>query len=316
MVQLFLIGISAGAATALLFASAASGSPLAVLLTQLAPLPILIVALGWSHWAAFVAAAIASLVLAAVLSRFFLIAFLVSVGLPAWWLGYLALLARPAERPTEGGLDWYPAGRLVVWAAILGALIIVVAILNVSTDADTFNQVVRKAIERMLTELNRRSEAPGDMTRAADLLVAALPGAAGVFHTLTLIINLWLAARIVSISGRLRRPVPDIAAMQFPAFAPVVTGTAFAVSFLPGMIGIAAGVLAASMLTVYAVLGFAVLHKITRGASNRPLVLGGAYAALLFVWPVLFMTLLGLADTAFDLRGRVARRGGPTNPQS
>ena len=52
MMQVTLIGIGAGAATALLFASVASGSALSVLLFYLAPLPILIAAMGWSHWAA------------------------------------------------------------------------------------------------------------------------------------------------------------------------------------------------------------------------------------------------------------------------
>jgi len=46
MMQIFLIGLSAGAASALLFASVASGSPLSVLLFYLAPLPILIAAMG------------------------------------------------------------------------------------------------------------------------------------------------------------------------------------------------------------------------------------------------------------------------------
>jgi hypothetical protein len=31
---------------------------------------------------------------------------------------------------------------------------------------------------------------------------------------------------------------------------------------------------------------------------------------------VLVMSLLGLADTAFDFRGRAARRRGPPNPQT
>ena len=66
MMQVFLIGIGAGAATALLFASVASGSPLSVLLFYLAPLPILIAAIGWSHWAALIAALAASAGLAAV----------------------------------------------------------------------------------------------------------------------------------------------------------------------------------------------------------------------------------------------------------
>ena len=71
MMQLVLIGIGAGAATALLFASVASGSLLSVLLFYLAPLPILIAALGWSHWAALIAAVFASAGLAAVFGSFF-----------------------------------------------------------------------------------------------------------------------------------------------------------------------------------------------------------------------------------------------------
>ena len=56
MVQIFLIGIAAGAASALLFASVASGSLISILLFYLAPLPILIAAVGWSHLAGLVAA--------------------------------------------------------------------------------------------------------------------------------------------------------------------------------------------------------------------------------------------------------------------
>src|SRR4051812_46947229 len=80
MVQLVLIGIGAGAATALLFASIASGSIISILLFYLAPLPILIAALGWSHWAALIAAVAASAALATVFGTFFFVAFLIGIG--------------------------------------------------------------------------------------------------------------------------------------------------------------------------------------------------------------------------------------------
>jgi hypothetical protein len=330
MVQLFLIGISAGAATALLFASVASGSPLSVLLFYLAPLPILIAALGWSHWAALIAAIAASAGLAAVFGSFFFISFLLGVGLPAWWLGYLALLARPAT-PTpatittaQDRLEWYPVGHLLFWAAIISALIVIAAMLNFGTDEATFHASMRRILERMLYAQGRAAPSPdasasrlGESTRLVEFLVAVLPPAAAVLTTITSVVNLWLAERIVKISGRMRRPPPDLATMQLPPYTPALTAAAVAGSFLPGLIGIAAGVLGASMLMVYAILGFAVLHAITRGMSSRPFTLGGVYVAVVvFGWPVLAMTLLGLADTAFDLRGRAARRSGPSNPQT
>jgi large subunit ribosomal protein L9 len=76
----------------------------------------------------------------------------------------------------------------------------------------------------------------------------------------------------------------------------------------------------ASLSMAYAILGFAVLHAITRGIATRPFVLGGVYAAVIVLfWPALALTLLGLADTAFDIRGRVAGRAArrirePTHP--
>ena len=50
MMQILLIGLGAGATAALLFASVTSGVILSVFLFYLAPLPIMIAGLGWSHW--------------------------------------------------------------------------------------------------------------------------------------------------------------------------------------------------------------------------------------------------------------------------
>ena len=314
MMQLVLIGISAGAATALLFASVASGSLISVLLFYLAPLPILIAALGWSHWAALIGAVFASAGLAAVFGSFMFVAFLFGIGLPAWWLGYLALLGRPTGLPAPNDTEWYPAGNLVVWAAIAGALIVIAALINFGSGEDGFRAALRNGVERMLKFQTRKEPAP-DINRIVDFLVLALPPAAAVLTTITNVLNLWLAGRIVAMSGQLKRPQPDLPSMQFPSYAPLLTGAAIAGSFLPGMVGTAAGVLAAALLMAYAMLGFAVLHHITRGMNARMFMLGGAYVSVMVLgWPALLMMLLGLTDAALNIRGRVAGRRGPPTP--
>jgi hypothetical protein len=322
MVQLFLIGLAAGSAAALLFASVASGSALSVPLFYLAPLPLLIAAMGWSHWAALIAAIVAAAGLAAVFGLMFFLAFLAGVGLPAWWLGYLALLARPAAAP--GGMEWYPVGHLVFWAATVSADVVIAAMLTLGTDLDGFRSALRGGLERMLIAPPEPSSGPAGATppatepnRLIDVLVAVLPPAAAVLTTVINVVNLWLAERIVRVSGRLHRPPSDLSSMRFPSYAPAITAVAVAASFMSSIIGVSAGVLSASLLMAYAILGFAVLHMITRGTGSRPFMLGGIYAAVLvFGWPVLIMSLLGLADTAFDFRGRAARRRGPPNPQT
>jgi hypothetical protein len=313
MVQVFLIGVSAGAATALLFASVSSGSALAIPLFYLSPLPILIAALGWSHWAGLIAAIVASGSIAAAFGWYLFFAFLFGAGLPAWWLGYLALLARPAAAPTE--LEWYPVGHLVVWAAMLSGVIVVAEILHLGTSEEGLRTAIETGVDRVLRE--GRGGAPNStLSRpVVDVLLTFLPMVAGMLTTLTAVMSLALAAWVVRVSGRLRRPWPQLSDMAFPAYAPLLAVVAAVGFFLPGMLGIASSVLLGCMITVYAILGFAVLHAITRGMKTRPFTLGSAYVAVLILgWPALALSLLGLADSAFDFRGRLVRGRGPTLP--
>jgi len=319
MVQIVLIGVAAGAAAALLFASVVSGSLLSIALFYLAPLPLLIAALGWSHVAGLVAATVAAASLAAVFGPFLFLAFLLGVGLPAWWLGYLALLARPVATPAGEALEWYPVGRIVLWAAVLGSLVVIIAIPNFGLDAEAFRSGLRRTFERILRmQSGGAADAPlrlpgiADANRLLDLLVTVIPPAAAVLSTLTSLINLWLAGLIVRMSGRLKRPWPNIPAMTFPPYATALLALAIAGTFVPDLPGIVSGVLGASLFLAYALLGLAVLHAITLGLNGRALMLTGTYFTIgLFGWPVLLMAIIGVVETLFALRGRLARKRGP-----
>jgi hypothetical protein len=299
MIQIVLVGLGAGAAAALLFASVVSGSLAAVFLFYLAPLPIMIAALGSSHLAGLIAAASATAVVA-VLSGVFLIAVPV-IAFGAWWLGYLAMLARPATNGGGDVLEWYPVGRLVLWTAVIGTLIVAAAVPNFGMDQESLQAALRKTYERIL-----RDQA------LIDVLVVAVPPAAAIFSTITSAFNLWLAARVVKISGRLKRPWPDLAALALPPSTSALLAAAIAGSFLPDLAGVLSGVFAASLLMAFAILGFAVLHAITRGMRARVIMLTGLYAAAaVFGWPVLAVALLGLAESILNIRSRVARKRGP-----
>src|SRR5689334_17879563 len=104
-----LIGIASGGASAALSTALASGSVFSLFLFLFAPLPIFIAALGWRHHAGLVGAIVGALVLYALMDFNTARSYTLSVGLPAWWLAYLALLGQPAdpEHP-EAGAMWYP----------------------------------------------------------------------------------------------------------------------------------------------------------------------------------------------------------------
>src|SRR3974390_2929884 len=181
MVQNGLIGIGAGAAAAFLFVSPASGTPLALLLLLVAPLPILIAAMGWSHWAGLAAVGTAALGLTIVfgVGEFpsVSIPFVLGIGAPAWWLGYLALLAR--VEPATGGVEWYPAGSLVFWSVILAGPVMLVVIPFYGMDLQTFQATLRKGLETSLRLDSEPAAASalrsGDQDRFIDFLVAVMP---------------------------------------------------------------------------------------------------------------------------------------------
>ena len=312
MTPIILIGLASGTAAALLFAAMASGSMAAMLLFYLAPLPILIAGLGWSHWAALIGAAVAAGELAA-LGLVFPLVFLLGIGLPAWWLGYLALLSRPAPMPD--GHEWYPIGRLVLWTALISAILISATMLDLGTDAATLHDALRDALKTAL-DVGSNPEQADDVARVIDTLVLIVPAAAAAVATLVSVFNLWLAGRVVKLSGRLRRPWPSISAMRFPAYAPAALGLAIVCSFLPDLVGLSSRTLAASLMMAHVLLGLAVIHAITVGLAWRGFILGTVYAAIvlsswLVGWLLLFIGLIGVTDALFDLRGLIARTRGP-----
>jgi hypothetical protein len=316
MMPIALVGLGAGAAAALLFASVTSitavpsgFAALALLLFYLAPLPILIAALGWSHLAGLIAAATATVLVVILAGKLFIAVPVMAISFGAWWLGYLTLLARPATNGGGQGLDWYPVGRLVLWAAVVGTLIVAAFVLGLGTDEQSLQAALRQSHRRWLHDQAITDQA------ALELLVLAVPPAAGVISTLTNVFNLWLAAWVVKLSGRLTRPWPELSAMAFAPTAAAGLAAAIAGSLLPDLFGILSGVLAASLMMAFAILGFAVLHVVTHGMSGRPFLLGGIYFATFISRGLLLlaMSLLGLAETAFAIRARVARRRGPPN---
>ena len=316
MMQIVLIGLGAGAASAFLFASVASGSPISLALANFAQLPILIAAIGWTHLAGLIAVFVASAGLGFILGTSVGFLFLIGVALPAWWIGYLALLARPAPGAASE-MEWYPVGRIVAWTAIAASAIVIISVIRYGLDAESIRAGLRRELDlagRFLVAFRF----PGfrDPERLKDLLVLVVPGMKAIALTFTSLLNLWLAALIVKVSGRLQRPWPPIAQMSFPPFVPAALAVAVAATFLPELPGLMGGIFVASLLLAYALLGFAVVHSVTLGVAGRSLMLTGLYfIVMLFSWPLLLvMSALGLAETVLALRARVAARRPPPLP--
>ena len=301
-----LIGAGAGAATALLYLSLAAGSMLAFMLFYLTPLPLFLAGFGWGTLALGVGG-LSSLVIIGVLQGLNVaLVFLVTIALPALWLTHLAFISRPAASADDGAgaLEWYPAGRLVIWAAVLGASLISFGMILLGPDQDS----LRTMLTAMIEALTKGAAAPvsrGDIDRIAGFLAATVMPASAVIWMLTMLGNMWLAGRIARASGRLRRDWPQMAALDYPFYLAPATAAALVASLLPGLIAQLAQPFLAVFVFAHALLGLAVLHTITSKLPARPFLLGAVYAGIaLLGWPVLLVALTGLAEPFLKLRQR------------
>ncbi|KZD24353.1 hypothetical protein [Tardiphaga robiniae] len=319
MIASLLIAFAAGAASALMFASIISGALISLLLFYLAPLPLMVAALGWGPVTAAIGGIAAGTSLGLLFGMPYLAAFVFTVALPAWWLGHLALLGRPvtAEVPGVNGaaatppvVEWYPVGRILLWTAGFAAFTTMGALLTLGTDGDTIVSALRRALTRIL---GSRGGA-GDSEQVINALVTIAPAAAAIVAIMTLTLNLWLAGRIIVTSGRLNRPWPELKSAALPPMTMVALCLAVALSFMGGLIGIFSQIFTSALMMAYALTGFAALHTLTMGMKSRVMVLGLTYAMVLVLgWPILTMVGLGLADAFFGFRQRFLARKPPSS---
>jgi len=318
MIAILLIALAAGAASALMFASLISGALISLLLFYLAPLPLMVAALGWGPLCASTGGIAAATALGAIFGLPYCIAFAVMVALPAWWLGHLALLGRPIDAgaaPVAPDLEWYPVGRILLWISGFVTLTTMAALLTLGTDAASIADTMRRFLLRIL-ELSEAAPT-AEAAPWIDAIIAIAPSAAAIFAMMTLTLNLWLAAKITATSGRLHRPWPDLKSAALPPMTLAALCVAIAFCFAGGLPAMLAQIVTAALMMAYALIGFAVLHTLTSTLKSRALWLGCVYAiVLVFDWPVLAMVALGLAEAVFGIRQRYLRGKPPPLPVS
>ncbi len=306
MIRLIGIALGAGVTSALLFTVTATASSAGLLLAYLAPLPLMIAGLGFSHLAGALAALIGGGTVGLALGPIPGVVFLVLLGLPAWYLAHLAMLGR-----TDGdrAMEWYPVAQLLLRIAALAAVPILLVCALVVWHFGGYQHALTGLAGR-LSALFGRDTLPGDFSFVD--LVEVAPVAMAGSAVVMLSFNLWLAGRVVLISQRLTRPWPNLPdSIRLPRRAVIAFAALLIAILLPGPFGLACAILAAALGMAFVFEGLATAHVLTRGFAARRATLAAIYLTVVFLmpWPLLALALLGCIDCLSALRGR-----GPTLP--
>lgn len=316
LMQIF-ASLGGGLAAAAVFAVITKGTLAGLLLAHLAPLPIMIVALGFGLRHGATSAIIATGLLSIWPHPVFGLVYGFLVALPAA-LGAFVVSGAPVRERDK------LTTRLPAWAVLSMGVALVVAtsvavtsaVLHFGSLDEALNPLRAKAY--LIIEDMIRAQDLGDRLDAKHLsgvAAYAFPATLTAYVLLAHSLNLWAAGQIAKASGLLSRPWPDIAVeFVLPRAVSAVFAIAVAVATL-GEIGGEIGLIVAETLGLaLALQGLAVAHALLRGARAGAVSLTIIYFVVgLLGWPIVFFTALGVADAAFSFRARKAaaqeRRG-------
>jgi hypothetical protein len=311
------IGVIAGLVSAVLFASASTGTMLGTfVLFFLSPLPIGIAGLGWGWRAAGIASIAAASSLAVGIGFRAGTVHAVAIGLPTIVSAYYLLLNR-----LSGGTDvvsgarlieWYPLGRIIAGMALFAGVLSAVSLLSLGTDIDSLKTAFRPVVERtFVIGIPKGGSTPGPLTPAridelTSLVIAIAPISVASVWFAFANLNLWLAALVTRKSERLSRPWSDLSLITLPRALSLGFAGAVALSLTGGMPGMLATSFATAILMAYLLVGLAIIHNITRGLSIRGGILWGTYVLLfmLFLMAAPIIALVGLAEPLLPWRRR------------
>jgi hypothetical protein len=302
MAGLIFIAAVAGIASALLAASAAAGSMFGAILMVVAPLPLMIVAMGWHPLLALIGGALTSAMLALLFRGSAGVMFALLVMVPAY-LAAWTVWRRPVDGPALVGL-------LVIGAAAYASFATLVGAFSISFEYSALEQQLLRQSELMYRVMaGLKADAPLVAVSGQDpkVFISAMADAVGPFVAFMLgaiyLTNIWLAAKITDRSSRLPGPWVPVPDMLLPRVLMPVAALSMLGGLLPGYMGFMLELISVASVLALIALGYASMHAASRGSALRGLILGTLWVlTLVFGFPVLLMLLAGVAELSFGWR--------------
>lgn len=292
--------VLAGLISAGLFLALLTGLPGMVLLAYLVQLPLMFIGLTMGLTGSVVAMVVAVLVIGVIAGAVAAVIYAMVQGLPALVVVRQALL----RRQTGAGVEWYPPGLLLAQLTVVAALGIAAAFFLFLGEPGGLYGAIEGFLTTALSDLGAldvEAGVPPELAR----WVFLFPGLMASSWLIMVVINAVLAQAMAVRVGWNRRPTPDFAALELPAWL----WPAVAAAVVLALLGEGLGFLGSSMLIVltvpYVFLGLAVIHALTRRWARPGLARLAIYGTIaLLGWPILGVLLLGLVEDWAHLRRR------------
>ncbi len=290
MGQTVVFAVGGGILSAMLFLSAAFGSPGALITTYLTPLPLFLVGLSLGATGGVIAGIVGAVGILLVLGSTEMAAFAAGAAIPIWLLVHQAITVRQDE---DGVPQWAPPGSLVLWLVGYAAAGILAAAVVTAATGEGLQLEIEAALATNFAILDTLSGGEGAIV--VQRIAQFGPALAAGGWILIAVTNAALAQWLVHRFDLAIRPPIEIADIELPVWPMAVLIVAVATAFLAdGQIGYVALNVAIAFALAYFFAGLGVVHAVLRGRPSRPLLLIVFYTAMLWQGQLALLAVAGL----------------------
>ncbi|CAA7613701.1 hypothetical protein [Magnetospirillum sp. SS-4] len=300
------IALASGLLSSVLFLALAKGFAAGVLLSYVAPLPLMMVGLHRGFRASLVGGLAAMAAVSAVAGGVFPLPYALTAVLPSLVVVRQALLWRVNA---DESVEWYPPGLVLGWLTGMGAALILIgaALVPGQTSGGETGGVeawVADTVGRIL-ELMAPSLSVGQRDEMLGWWVPFFPAMVVGSWLVMVIANAAAAQGLLARFGKSQRPTPAYRKLELPFWLGVMLVGASAVgSMVEGDLGYLARSVAVVTLIPFALLGLAGMHGWVAGRPNAGFVLAAMYTVLFLASAWVFIPIAGLGLVRFVTRFR------------
>ena len=275
------------------------GNGLAFLLFYLTPLPIILIGIHY-NWRYSLISSLITFFLIFLFNKNLALFFCISIAIPSIYLSYLTMLSKKFNETIE----WYPVSLIFSKIIIISSILCIFGVFYFCTDINTFQANIEITLDNML-EL--RPDMQNNLNNnSITYLIKIVAPIMNLIIMITLIVNLWIASKILDYSKQLKRPWPTLRLLNLPPYyiyayiilliGAILSSGIFQIIFIS---------LTAALTFAYTIIGLSVIHTITIGISIRPLILAAMYTLIMFFLIVIIpIAIIGILDFNFKIRNK------------
>ncbi|MFD2233804.1 hypothetical protein [Phaeospirillum tilakii] len=306
------IALAAGLLSALMFLSLSEGLAIGLLLTYLAPLPLLMAGLARGAAMAVLAGAAACLAIALVSGGLAALPFGLAVVAPVAVIVRQALLWRTDG---SGAVEWYPPGLLLGWLSAMAVTLIGLGAALISGQAGLgsggLERWIAASVGHGLDLLAPTLDAP-QRQAVADGWVPLFLALVGGSWLVMILVNTILAQGLLARWGHNRRPTPAYAReLDLPTWlGGLLVAAAAAGALAEGDFAYLGRNVAVVVLVPFALSGLAAVHLWAAARPNARMILVAVYGVVFLASAWVLLPIAGLGLVRFVTRFRPAGDSG------